>query len=328
MSFSALVTDKDAAGAVSSQVEVLDDARLPEGNVTVDVEWSGLNYKDGLCLTGAAGLVRTYPHVAGIDFAGTVSASDDARYAKGQKVILTGWRVGETHWGGYAQRARLDADWLVPLPEAMTTRTAMVLGTAGLTAMLAVNRLEAAGLTPAAGEVLVTGASGGAGSLAVMLLARLGYSVAVVSGRPELGDDLKRLGAATVISREDFLAGPDRPMESARWAGAVDAVGGAILGRLIKQVKPGGAVAAFGNAAGIEFTTSVLPFVMRGVSPIGVDSVMQPYAARVSAWARLAEIFDAAAYETLVTEIGLTGLPDAAKQVLAGKVHGRIIVKV
>jgi acrylyl-CoA reductase (NADPH) len=328
MSFSALVTDKDAAGAVASQVEVLNEARLPEGNVTVDVEWSGLNYKDGLCLTGAAGLVRTYPHVAGIDFAGTVSASEDARYKAGQEVILTGWRVGETHWGGYAQKARLDADWLVPLPEAMTTRTAMVLGTAGLTAMLAVNRLEAAGLTPAAGEVLVTGASGGAGSVAVMLLARLGYSVAVVSGRPELGDDLKRLGAATVISREDFLAGPDRPMESARWAGAVDAVGGAILGRLIKQVKPGGAVAAFGNAAGIEFTTSVLPFIMRGVSLIGVDSVMQPYAARVSAWARLAEIFDAAAYETLVTEIGLTGLPDAAKQVLAGKVHGRIIVKV
>jgi acrylyl-CoA reductase (NADPH) len=328
MSFSALVTDKDAAGAVSSQVVTLDDARLPEGNVTVDVEWSGLNYKDGLCLTGAAGLVRTYPHVAGIDFAGTVSASDDARYAKGQKVILTGWRVGETHWGGYAQRARLDADWLVPLPEAMTTRTAMVLGTAGLTAMLAVGRLEAAGLTPEAGEVLVTGASGGAGSLAVMLLARLGYSVAVVSGRPELGEDLKRLGATTIISREDFVAGPDKPMESARWAGAVDAVGGAILGRLIKQVKPGGAIAAFGNAAGIEFTTSVLPFIMRGVSLIGVDSVMQPYAARVTAWQRLAEIFDAAAYEPLVTEIGLAGLPDAAKQVLAGKVHGRIIVKV
>jgi acrylyl-CoA reductase (NADPH) len=327
MSFAALVTDRDATGAIASRVETLDDARLPQGNVTVDIEWSGLNYKDGLCLIGAGGLVRTYPHVAGIDFAGTVSESRDPRYRAGDRVILTGWRVGETHWGGYAQKARIDADWLVPLPGGMTTRTAMVLGTAGLTAMLAIDRLEAAGLIPAAGEVLVTGAGGGAGSIAVMLLARLGYTTVVVSGRPELADELKQLGAASLIARSDFLAEPGRPLESARWAGAIDAVGGAVLGRLIRQMQPHASVAAFGNAGGIDFTTSVLPFIMRGVSLIGIDSVTQPYAVRARAWARLAEYFKAEAYEKLVTEIGLADLPAAAKEILAGRVGGRIIVR-
>jgi acrylyl-CoA reductase (NADPH) len=271
--------------------------------------------------------VKTYPHVAGIDFSGTVSDSRDPRYRTGDKVILTGWRVGETHWGGYAQKARASADWLVPLPKSMTTRTAMVLGTAGLTAMLAVDRLEAAGLTPDAGEVLVTGAGGGAGSIAVMLLARLGYEVVVVSGRPQLARELKHLGAASLIARDDFLAEPGRPLESARWAGAVDAVGGAVLGKLIRQVQPHGAVAAFGNAGGIDFTTSVLPFIMRGVALIGIDSVLQPYDARVRAWARLADLFDTEAYVPLVREIGLAGLPAAAGDVLAGKVRGRIVVK-
>jgi acrylyl-CoA reductase (NADPH) len=209
----------------------------------------------------------------------------------------------------------------------MTTRTAMVLGTAGLTAMLAIDKLEAGGLTPASGDVLVTGAGGGAGSIAVMLLARLGYTVVVVSGRPELGDELKRLGAMRLITRSDFLAEPGRPLESARWAGAIDAVGGAVLGRLIRQMQPHASVAAFGNAGGIDFTTSVLPFIMRGVSLIGIDSVLQPYGTRVAAWARLTDLFDAKAYEELVSEIGLDGLPAAAEDVLAGRVSGRIIVK-
>jgi acrylyl-CoA reductase (NADPH) len=328
MSFRALVTEKDADGLVSSSVQVLDDARLPAGNVTVDIEWAGLNYKDGLCLTGAGGLVRTYPHVAGIDFAGTVRDSDDGRHAVGDKVVLTGWRVGETHWGGYAERARVDADWLVPLPEGLSTRDAMVVGTAGLTAMLAIGRLEAAGLTPAAGEVLVTGAAGGVGSIATSLLARLGYRVAALSGRPQHADALKALGAASILDREEFLAQPDKPLESARFAAAIDNVGGKVLGKLLKQVKYGGAVASIGNAGGIELETNVLPFILRAVTLIGVDSVMQPYETRVAAWNRIAASFDLASYSSLTREIGLEDLPAAAAQILAGEVKGRVLVRV
>ena len=328
MSFRALLTDRDEAGKVTSSVQMLDDARLPEGNVTVDVDWAGLNYKDGLCLTGGGGLVRTYPHVAGIDFAGTVRESGDNRYKTGDKVVLTGWRVGETHWGGYAERARVNADWLVPLPQGLSTRDAMIVGTAGLTAMLAIDRLEKAGLTPEAGEVLVTGAAGGVGTIATSLLAKLGYQVAALSGRPQHAEALKALGAGSVVDREEFLAQPDKPLESARWAAVIDNVGGKILGKALKQVKYGGSVASIGNAGGIALETNVLPFILRGISLFGIDSVMQPYATRIAAWARIAGTFDLAAYAGLVREVGLEELPGAAREILAGEVKGRVLVKV
>lgn len=328
MGFRALLTDRDEEGKVTSSVETLDDARLPEGNVTVDIDWAGLNYKDGLCLTGGGGLVRTYPHVGGIDFAGSVRESGDARYKTGDKVVLTGWRVGETRWGGYAERARVDADWLVPLPQGLTTRDAMIVGTAGLTAMLAIDRLEKAGLTPEAGEVLVTGAAGGVGTIATALLAKLGYEVAALSGRPQHAEALKALGAASIIDREAFLAQPDKPLESARWAAVIDNVGGSILGKALKQVKYGGVVASIGNAGGIALETNVLPFILRGISLFGIDSVMQPYATRVAAWNRIARTFDLGAYAGLVRELGLEELPEAAREILAGEVKGRVLVKV
>jgi len=327
MSFRALVTDRDAAGVVQSSVQLLDDARLPEGNVTVDIDWAGLNYKDGLVLTGAGGLVRNYPHVAGIDFAGIVRDSADPRYVAGQPVVLTGWRVGESHWGGYAERARVNADWLVPLPDGLSTRDAMIVGTAGLTAMLSINRLEAAGLTPDAGDVLVTGAAGGVGSIATAMLGRLGYDVTALSGRPQHADALLALGASAVISRDEFLAAPDKPLESARWAAAIDSVGGKVLGKLLKQVNYGGAVAALGNAGGIGLETNVLPFILRGVTLIGIDSVMQPFATRMAAWSRIVELFDPVVYGSLVHEIGLEELPAAAQDIIAGNVRGRLLVK-
>lgn len=327
MNFRALVTERDDDGKVSSAVQLLDDASLPQGNVTVDVDWAGLNYKDGLCLTGGGGLVRTYPHVAGIDFAGTVRESSDGRYTAGDKVVLTGWRVGETHWGGYAERARVDADWLVPLPQGLSTRDAMVVGTAGLTAMLAIDRLESTGLKPDAGEVLVTGAAGGVGSIATSLLTRLGYQVAALSGRPQHADALKALGATSIVDRAEFLAQPDKPLESARFAAAIDNVGGKVLGKLLRQVKYGGVVASIGNAGGIGLETNVLPFILRGIALIGIDSVMQPYAARVAAWRRIAGTFDFAAYAGLVRELALEELPAAATQILAGEVRGRVVVK-
>jgi acrylyl-CoA reductase (NADPH) len=327
MGFRALVTNKVKADTVHSAVQDLSDAMLPEGNVTVDVEWGGLNYKDGLCLTGRGGLVRAYPHVAGIDFAGTVRESQDDRYTPGQKVVLTGWRVGETHWGGYAERTRVNADWLVPLPERLSSREAMMLGTAGLTAILAINRLEQAGLQPSAGDVLVSGAAGGVGSIAIVLLSCLGYKVAALSGRPEHAKALTALGAASVVSREGFLAEPDKPLESARWAAAIDNVGGAVLGKLLKQVKYGGAVASVGNASGIELNTNVLPFILRGASLLGIDSVMHPFEARIAAWRRISEIFDPAAYENMVQEIALEDLPDAAERILAGQIKGRVLVR-
>jgi acrylyl-CoA reductase (NADPH) len=327
MTFRALVTDRDAEGRVSSSVQILDETRLPEGNVTVDVDWAGLNYKDGLCLTGGGGLVRTYPHVAGIDFAGTVRESGDDRYKAGDKVLLTGWRVGETHWGGYAERTRVNADWLAPLPHGLTTRDVMTIGTAGLTAMLAIDRLEAGGLVPEAGEVLVTGAAGGVGSIATSLLARLGYHVAALSGRPQHAEALRGLGASVIIDRNEFLGQPDKPLESARFAAAIDNVGGKVLGKLLKQIRYGGQVASVGNAGGIELNTNVLPFILRGVSLVGIDSVMQPYATRVKAWRRIALTLDLAAYAGLVRQVGLDGLPDAATQILAGEVIGRVLVR-
>ena len=326
MTFRALLTEKAEDGMVSSSVQMLDDARLPEGEVTVDVEWAGLNYKDGLCLTGQGSLVRTYPHIAGVDFAGRVRESGDFRYRVGDAVVLTGWRVGETHWGGYAERARVKADWLVPLPANLTTRDAMVMGTAGLTAMLAINRLEAEGITPASGDVLVTGAAGGVGSIAVSLLRGLGYQVAALSGRPQHADMLKALGAAEVVDRTAFLGQPDKPLESARYAAAIDCVGGDVLGKLLRQIAYGGVVASLGNAGGIGLNTNVLPFILRGVTLAGIDSVMQPFDARMAAWTRLASLFDFSAYADNVEEVGLEALPEKAAEILRGEIKGRVLV--
>ncbi|QQR41020.1 oxidoreductase [Devosia rhizoryzae] len=326
MSFRALVTQAPIYGRTISTVQTLDESRLPEGEVTVDVEWAGFNYKDGLCLMGEGGLVRSFPHVAGIDFAGTVRRSDDGRYTAEDKVVLTGWRVGETHWGGFSERARVKADWLVPLPEGLSTRDAMAVGTAGLTAMLAIDRLEGMGLSPQSGEVLVTGAAGGVGSIAVMLLARLGYKVAALSGRPQHGDMLRELGATSIVDRAEFLAQPDKPLESARFAAAIDSVGGDVLGKLLRQIRYGGSVASIGNAAGIALNTNVLPFILRGVNLLGIDSVMQPFAARVAAWQRLAGLFDMGVYRSNIEEVGLADLPEKAAEILQGEVRGRVLV--
>lgn len=327
MVFRALVTKKDGHGQVTSTVAELEDADLPPGEVTVDIDWAGLNYKDGLILAGAGNMVRNYPHVAGIDFSGRVRDSSDARYAVGHGVVLTGWRVGETHWGGYAERARVKADWLVALPQGLTTRSAMVLGTAGLTAMLAIDRLEAAGIEPGSGPILVTGAAGGVGSIAISLLAKLGYEVSALSGRPQHADALKTLGAKEVIDRTTFLAEPDKPLEPARWAGAIDNVGGPLLGKLLRQVHYDGVVASIGMAGGTELPASVLPFILRGVTLIGIDSVMRPQAPRRAAWARLAQLFDAESYGALVEEVGLEQLPEAAKRIVAGQIKGRLLVR-
>ncbi|WEK03693.1 MAG: oxidoreductase [Candidatus Devosia phytovorans] len=327
MTFRALLTEKQADGKVTSSVQTLDDSNLPDGNVTVDIDWAGLNYKDGLCLTGTGGLVRDFPHVAGIDFSGTVRDSMDARFTAGDKVVLTGWRVGETHWGGYAERARVSGDWLVPLPEGLSTRDAMVIGTAGLTAMLAVDKLEEAGLRPGSGDVLVTGAAGGVGTIAIALLHKLGYQIAALSGRPQHADALRALGAGTIVDREEFLAQPDRPLEASRWAAVIDNVGGKVLSKALKQVNYDGLVASIGMAGGVELDTTVLPFILRGISLFGIDSVMRPAGPRLAAWQRLGTLFDAGAYAGMVEEISLEQLPEAAQRILAGEVKGRLIVK-
>lgn len=326
MPFQALVTSKDDSGAVANRLETLADERLPPGEVLVEIEWSGLNYKDALCLNGLGNLVRVYPHVGGVDFAGRVLDSSDARYHPGQAVVLTGWRVGEIHWGGFAQRARVKADWLVPLPRKLTTRDAMVIGTAGLTAMLAANRLKAEGAAPDRGEVLVTGAGGGVGTMAVLLLARLGYTVAAVTGRPQLEQQLTRLGASRIVPREELLRPSGKALDKEQWAAAVDAVGGPLLGEVLKKIRYGGAVAVIGNAGGITWEASVIPFILRGVSLLGIDSVMTPYEARLAAWDRLTDLYDAATYEPLVTEARLDEVPAIAAGMLKGQVAGRVVI--
>ena len=326
MSFSALVTRQTGTGEVSSTVESIDEAALPAGDVLVSVEWAGLNYKDALVLSGKGNLVRAWPHVGGIDFAGRVVESRDARYHPGQPVVLTGWRVGETRWGGYAQRARVDAGMLVPLPKRFSSRSAMMLGTAGLAAMLAVNRLQGEGIKPGDGEVLVTGAGGGVGTIAVMLLARLGYHVAALTGRAELGEQLTRLGASRIVAREDLLTSTGKVLDKETWAGCIDNVGGAVLGEVLKKIRYGGVVAAVGLAGGATWNASVAPFILRNVSLCGVDTVMQPFEARQAAWDRLTTLFVPAAYEPLVRDVRLTDLPALAAEMLAGKIAGRVLV--
>lgn len=327
--FRALVLDKDADGQTKATIRALDTEALSQGDVTVAVDYSTLNYKDGLCLSPTgAGLVRSYPHIAGIDFAGTVEASDDPRYAPGDKVVLTGWRVGEVHWGGYAQKARVKADWLVTLPKGLTTRQAMAVGTAGLTAILAIQALEDHGLTPAGGEVLVTGAAGGVGSVAVALLAALGYRVAAVTGRPETAPYLHDLGAARIIPRAELAETVKRPLETETWAGCVDAVGGAMLARVLGQMRYGASVAAVGLAGGAGLPASVIPFLLRGVNLLGIDSVMKPCADRVRAWERIAAHLPMDRLEAMIHPATLADLPALGAAILQGRVQGRVVVDV
>lgn len=326
--FNALIVEKDAEGKTSASVQKIGLDRLPEGEVTVAVDYSTVNYKDGLCVGPGGGLVRNYPHIPGIDFSGVVEASSDSRYKAGDKVVLTGWRVGEAHWGGYAQKARVKADWLVPLPEGLTTRQAMAVGTAGLTAMLAVMALEDHGLKPGNGPVLVTGAAGGVGSVATAILAHLGYEVAAVTGRPETADYLKSLGAAQIVAREDLSETVKRPLEGEVWAGCVDAVGGAMLARLLGQMKYGASVAAVGLAGGAALPATVIPFLLRGVNLLGIDSVMRPYDDRVRAWNRIAKDLPIAKLETMVHPAVLADLPQLGAEILKGQVKGRVVVDV
>ncbi|MCA0906537.1 acryloyl-CoA reductase [Ruegeria marisrubri] len=328
--FNALVMDKDEeSGLATGSIKQLSVDDLPHGDVTVAVEYSTVNYKDGLCLSAkGGGLVRAYPHVPGIDYAGTVEASSDDRYKPGDKVVLTGWRVGEAHWGGYSQKANARADWLVPLPDGLTTRQAMAVGTAGFTAMLAVMALEDHGLTPDRGPVLVTGAAGGVGSVATAILGNLGYEVAAVTGRPETGDYLKSLGATTIVPRDDLNETTKRPLESETWAGCVDAVGGAMLARVLGQMKYGCSVAAVGLAGGAALPATVIPFLLRGVNLLGIDSVMQPYDNRVRAWKRIATDLPMDKLEAMVQPAGLSDLPQLGADILKGQVKGRVVVDV
>ena len=303
--FKALMVEKDDEGKTSASVQELSLDQLPAGDVTVAVEYSTVNYKDGLCIGPGGGLVRNYPHVPGIDMAGTVEASDDARYKVGDKVVLTGWRVGEAYWGGYSQKARVKADWLVPLPDGLDTRQAMAVGTAGFTAMLAVMALEDHGIKD--GPVLVTGAAGGVGSVATAILANLGHEVAGVTGRPETADYLTSLGATQIVPREELNEITRRPLEAETWGGCVDAVGGEMLARVLGQMKYGASVSAVGLAGGAGMPASVIPFLLRGVNLLGIDSVMQPYDNRVRAWARSAEDLPMDKLEAMIQPATLSG---------------------
>lgn len=328
MSFNAIMVRKDDEGKTSAQIEQLELDQLPDGDVTIAVEFSTLNYKDGLCLGAGGGLVRNYPHVPGIDFAGTVEASNDERYKPGDKVVLTGWNVGESWWGGYAQKARVKADWLVPLPKGLSTKDAMAVGTAGLTAMLATMALEDHGLKPGLGPVLVTGAAGGVGSVATAILSNLGYEVAGVTGRPETAEYLKSLGATTIVPREELNEITKRPLEKEMWAGCIDAVGGAMLARVLGQMQYGASVAAVGLAGGAQLPATVIPFLLRGVNLLGIDSVRRPYDDRVRAWQRVATDLPIEKLNSMIEPATLADLPALGKAILAGEVRGRVVVDV
>jgi len=325
--FRALLLE-EAAGKVAPRITELAEERLPAGEVTVGVEYSTLNYKDGLILKGQGRLVRQYPHVPGIDFAGRVLSSDDPAWKQGDAVILTGWRVGETQWGGYADKARVRGDWLVRLPAGMTTRQAMAIGTAGFTAMLAVIALEEHGLVPDRGEVLVTGAAGGLGSVATAILAKRGYRVTASTGRQETRAYLKELGASEIIERESIAQPTGKPLEGERWAGCVDSVGGATLAHVLTRIKYRGSVAACGLAGGTKLDTTVIPFLLRGVNLLGIDSVMCPMNERQRAWDRLAEDLPLDLLERMIVPATLHDLPRLSDEILAGHVRGRVVVDV
>lgn len=324
--FSAILIEKDDAEQKVGLAS-LEEEQLPEGDVSVDVEYSTLNFKDGLAITGKSPVVRKFPMVPGIDLAGVVTESSHADWKKGDRVVLNGWGVGETHWGGLAQRARLNGDWLVPLPSNFSTKQAMAIGTAGYTASLCVDALVAHGVRPDQGEVLVTGATGGVGSVAIALLAKAGFQVAAATGKSSEADYLQQLGAATVLDRAE-LAEKGKPLQKERWAGVVDAVGSHTLANACAQTRYRGAVAACGLAQGMDFPASVAPFILRGVSLLGIDSVMAPKEPRMAAWERLSKDLDPAVLDTIAEEIALADVIDAAGRLMDGKVRGRIVVDV
>jgi acrylyl-CoA reductase (NADPH) len=324
--FKAIVIDKAESGQ-TIQLTDFDEKDLMDGDVTVAVHWSTLNYKDGLALTGKSPVVRRFPMIAGIDFAGTVETSSHPGWKPGDKVILNGWGLGETHLGAFAQKARVKGDWLVRLPDKISERDAMAIGTAGYTAMLAVIALERAGITPGRGPVIVTGAAGGVGSVAVAILSKLGYVVVASTGRPMEADYLKGLGAAEIIDRKE-LTGAPRALGKERWAGGIDAVGSTTLANVLSMMRYGGAVAACGLAGGMDLPTTVAPFILRGVSLLGIDSVMCPLPLRREAWRRLETDLDRGKIAAMTSEIGLGDVIDAGARILAGEVRGRIVVKI
>jgi acrylyl-CoA reductase (NADPH) len=324
--FKAIRIDKAEKGTTAALTQ-FDEAELMEGDVTVRVEWSTVNYKDGLALTGKAPVVRRFPMIAGIDFAGTVEQSSHRQWKAGDKVVCNGWGMGESHLGAYAEKARVKGDWLVRLPEGMSARDAMAIGTAGYTAMLSVLALEKHGLSPKSGPVVVTGAAGGVGSVAIAVLSKLGYHIIASTGRASEADYLKSLGAAEVIDRNE-LSGPAKPLAKERWAGGIDSVGSTTLANLLSMTKYGGAIAACGLAAGMDLPSSVAPFILRGVCLLGIDSVMCPIEQRKVAWARLAKDLDRAKLAEITHEIGLADVVGQGAKILAGQVRGRIVVKI
>jgi acrylyl-CoA reductase (NADPH) len=324
--FKAIVVDK-AEGGQTVRLTDFDEKDLMDGDVTVAVEWSTLNYKDGLALTGKSPVVRRFPMIAGIDLAGTVESSSHPGWKAGDKVIVNGWGLGETHLGAFAQRTRVKGDWLVRLPEKISAREAMAIGTAGYTAMLAVMALERAGIVPAGGPVIVTGAAGGVGSVAIAILAKLGYTVIASTGRPAEAAYLKGLGAAEIIERKE-LTGPPRALGKERWAAGIDAVGSTTLANVLSMMRYGGVVAACGLVGGIDLPTTVAPFILRGVSLIGIDSVMCPPALRQRAWQRLEADLDRSKIAAMTSEIGLADVIAAGARIISGEVRGRIVVKI
>jgi acrylyl-CoA reductase (NADPH) len=324
--FKAIVIEKGDAGQKVALAD-FDESNLMEGDVAVRIEWSTVNYKDGLAITGKAPVVRRFPMIPGIDFAGTIESSSHSGWKPGDKVILNGWGCGETHLGSYGAKARVKGDWLVRLPSGMGARDAMAIGTAGYTAMLAVVALDRHGVTPASGPVVVTGAAGGVGSVAVAILAKRGFQVTASTGRPAEADYLKKLGASEIIERKE-LAGPAKPLAKERFAGGIDAVGSTTLANVLSMTRYGGAVAACGLAGGMDLPTSVAPFILRSVSLLGIDSVMRPIADRQMAWKRLESDLDRGKMAEMTTEIGLAGVIEAARSIVEGRVRGRIVVKV
>ncbi len=329
-SFKAIVIEKADGGAKAATKAAMadfDEADLMDGDVTVGVEYSTINYKDGLAITGKAPVVRRFPMIAGIDFAGTVESSDNPAWKPGDRVVLNGWGLGETHLGAYAEKARVKGEWLVRLPAGISTHDAMAIGTAGYTAMLCVMALQRHGLTPGAGPVVVTGAAGGVGSVAVAILAKLGFTVHAVTGRPQEADYLKGLGAAEIVDRQE-LSAPPKPLAKERWAGAVDVAGSTVLANLLSMTRYGGAVAACGLAAGMDLPASVAPFILRGVCLYGIDSVMCPLARRQEAWKRLETDLDRQKLAAMTREIGFSDVLNVAPEILSGQVRGRIVVKI
>jgi acrylyl-CoA reductase (NADPH) len=324
--FKAIVIEKSETGSKAALAD-FDERNLMEGDVTVRVEWSTVNYKDGLAITGKAPVVRRFPMIPGIDFAGTGETSTHPEWKPGDKVILNGWGCGETHLGAYAEKARVKGNWLVRLPAGMSARDAMAIGTAGYTAMLAVLAAERHGLTPEDAPVVVTGAAGGVGSVAIAILAERGFQVTASTGRPAEADYLKKLGASEIIERQE-LAGPAKPLAKERWAGGIDTVGATTLANVLSMTRYGGVVAACGLAGGMELPTSVAPFILRSVSLLGIDSVMRPIADRQQAWRRLEGDLDRGKLASMTTEIGLADVFEAARNIVEGRVRGRIVVKI